>query len=125
MGRLFFDILQPQCVQGRTCEPHEAADVCLERQKADGVARTGLKFFEQPLRYERPRAVSERPSSVADEDDAQDAGEHGAQSERDEGDAEEVVRVAGVGSPSGAANPPSSSEGGLSGFFRRIFGSLG
>ena len=88
------------------------------------MARTGLKFFEQPLRYERPRAVSERPSSVADEDDAQDAAEHGVQSERDEGDAEEVVRVAGVGSPSGTTKPPSS-EGGLSGFFRRIFGSLG
>ena len=130
MGRLFFDILQPQCVQGRSCAPHEAADICLERLKAEGGAKSQqLRFFETLRRYEGV------PGLVADAGGSRGASAGGGASAGVRGGIRtERGKSSGVGNDAGstvqiAGNAPpkasSSAGGGLSGIFRRLLNQLG
>ncbi|XP_043228457.1 uncharacterized protein LOC122384783 [Amphibalanus amphitrite] len=129
VGRLFFDLLQPQCVQGRVCGPNEPADACLERQKAGEVAETGLKFFDQPRRYEAAPVTVSAGAGGGRGTTGGERGEVGELGELFDGGIEttqELIHVAGVGPQDGPVKPaPSYSGGGLSSFLRRLFDRLG
>ena len=133
MGRLFFDLLQPQCVQGRSCAPHEPADACLERLKAEqGPKKPGMKFFDQPQGYDviPPRVADvggRRGGSGGSGGNVGDGAGNRTQGEdaRRGSVAKDTVQIAAVGLQSSPTKATSSSGGGLSSFFRSIWNTFG